>query len=109
MAFIHWEFLMRLDQLARVIVNFLPETHRGFARVHVLEITRQPAQLARHVEPVAPSAAGQFVSLAELLFVLRPRAHAMASFILATMSKKSRMPDLGRLTTCWAMKRDWSM
>ena len=33
----------------------------------------------------------------------------MASFILATMSKKSRMPDLGRLTTCSAMKRDWSM
>jgi len=33
----------------------------------------------------------------------------MASFILATMSKKSRMPDLGRLTTCLAMKRDWSM
>ena len=33
----------------------------------------------------------------------------MAFFILATMSKKSRMPDLGRLTTCLAMKRDWSI
>src|ERR1022692_1560712 len=38
-----------------------------------------------------------------------PTPSEMASFILATMSKKSRMPDLGRLTTCLAMKRDWSM
>src|SRR5882724_9497245 len=38
-----------------------------------------------------------------------PTPSEMASFIFATMSKKSRMPDLGRLTMCLAMKRDWSM
>src|SRR5664279_5113055 len=38
-----------------------------------------------------------------------PTPSEMAAFILATMSKKSRMPDLGRLTTCLAMKRDWSI
>jgi hypothetical protein len=77
MAFIHREFLMRLDQLARVIVNFLPETHRGFARVHVLEITRQPAQPAWHVEPVTPPTAGQLVLPAKLFLILRSRAHGL--------------------------------
>jgi hypothetical protein len=41
-SFIHREFFMRLNQLSLVVVNLLPETHRGFFRIHFLEITRLP-------------------------------------------------------------------
>ena len=78
-AFIHREFLMRLDQFALVVVYLLPEAQGGFARVHFLEIPRQPAQPACHIQPVTPSAAGQFIPLAELLFVLRSRTHLASS------------------------------
>src|SRR5580700_6471749 len=38
-----------------------------------------------------------------------PIPREITSFILATISKKSRMPDFGRSTTWRAMNRLWSM
>lgn len=73
---------MRLDQFACVIIYFLPETHRGFIRVHVLEITRQPTQLSRHAEPVTRPAAGQPVPSAKFLFIVRSRTYGLVTSLV---------------------------
>ena len=74
-AFIHRVFLMLLDQHALVVINLLPESHCLFVGIHFLEITRLPTEPAWNVEPVAPPPIGQLFPLAELLFILHPRAH----------------------------------
>jgi len=69
---------MRLNQLPPGIVNLLPETHRGFFRIHFLEITRLPSKPARHIQTITPSATGQCLPTAKLLFILTAGAHFSA-------------------------------
>jgi hypothetical protein len=78
-SFIHREFFMRLNQLPLVIVNLLPETHRGFFRIHFLEITRVPSKPARYIQTITPSATGQCLPTAKLLFILTAGAHFSAA------------------------------
>jgi len=83
MTLIHRVFFMSLDQLALVVINFLPEAQRGFIRIHYLAITRLPAEPARDFKPITPSAAGQFIPMPEFLFVLNTRAHGLIDKLMA--------------------------
>ena len=80
MILIHRVFLVNLDQLSSIVVNLLPEANCGFIRVNFLQVTRQPAEAARHIEAIAPATAGQLVPLTELLLVLCTRARVLLSF-----------------------------
>jgi hypothetical protein len=70
----HRVFLMHFNQVALVVINLLPEVERGFVRVHFLQVMSQPAQAARHIEPVTPSTVGQLIPVAKFLLVLRTGA-----------------------------------
>src|SRR5687767_8101188 len=79
-SLIHWVFLMDFNQPALIIINLLPKSKGRFLRVHFLQVTRQPAEAARHIEAIAPATAGQLVPLTELLLVLCTRAQVLLSF-----------------------------
>jgi hypothetical protein len=74
-VFIYREFFVHFNQPAGVIVNLLPEMHDGFIDIHLLPITRPLAVSPRHIQKIAPSAAGQILPTTKILFVLMPRTH----------------------------------
>jgi hypothetical protein len=65
--------------LDKFSLDFLPKQQRRLLRINFFEITRQPAEPTRYIEPVATTTPGQFIPMSKLLFVLCARTHASKS------------------------------
>ena len=74
MPLIHGELVVDFREPALLVVDLLPEPQRQFRGINLLEVARAPALPAFDVDPVAASAAGQILPVAEFAFVLRPGA-----------------------------------
>jgi uncharacterized protein YjeT (DUF2065 family) len=79
MPLIYRELFMRLDQLALLVVDLLPEAQGRFLRVYFFEIAGTPSLPPYYFSPVAASAFRQVFPAAEFLLVLRSRAHGRVS------------------------------
>ncbi|NUQ38806.1 MAG: hypothetical protein HUU23_13630 [Caldilineales bacterium] len=70
MTFVDGILLVYLDQLSRVFVDFLVETHYLLTAVDLFDIPGTPALSAGHVVPITPAALRQFCPVAEFSFIL---------------------------------------
>src|SRR6478672_9557247 len=75
MPLIHRMFLMRLNELAMLVVDLLPKAQCRFICVHFLHVAGAPALAAGNVSPIAAPALRQVFPSAELPLVLRSSSH----------------------------------
>src|SRR6476620_7841568 len=72
MAFIHRVLFMDLNKCTMIVVDLLPDSHCFFVDINLFQVTCFPAVPTYNLEPIAPTAIGQLLPVAEFALVLRP-------------------------------------
>ena len=75
MSLIYWIFVVDLNKLACVVVNFLIKSHCHLVGVNLFYVSSLPPLPALHIKLVLSSTRRQVLPIGEFAFVLFTRTH----------------------------------